>query len=142
MGLFDWLFESNDKKETRKRIFISFAVEDEIYRDYLVVQARNNRSPFDFIDMSIKSPYKENEWKKRCRTKMLRCHGVIVLLSTHTYQSSGAKFEISCAKEEGIPIIGMHIKKNAQTKMPKELARTKIITWTWANIDQFLQRLS
>lgn len=93
MGFFDWLFESNNKKEIRKRIFISFATEDKVYRDYLVEQARNNHSPFAFIDVSIKVPYKQYEWKQRCRAKMKRCHGVIVLLSTNTYHSSGTQFE-------------------------------------------------
>ncbi|WP_166336981.1 hypothetical protein [Sphingobacterium chungjuense] len=61
MRFLDWLFESKNKKEVRKRIFISFATEDKVYRDYLVEQARNNRSPFDFIDMSIRAPNKQHE---------------------------------------------------------------------------------
>lgn len=55
MGLLDWLFGTAEKKkETRKRVFISFAIEDVQYRDYLVDQARKKHSPFDFIDMSVK----------------------------------------------------------------------------------------
>ena len=38
----------------KKRIFISFAIEDEQLRDLLVGQARNDNSPFEFIDMSVK----------------------------------------------------------------------------------------
>jgi hypothetical protein len=52
MRLLDWLFGTD--RDDRKRIFISFAIEDVEYRDYFVQQARNNRSPFDFIDMSVK----------------------------------------------------------------------------------------
>lgn len=41
MVFFDWLFGLEDtKKARRKRVFISFAIEDIIYRDYLVEQAR------------------------------------------------------------------------------------------------------
>lgn len=55
MGFLDWLFGTEEtKKETRKRVFISFAIEDVEYRDYLVDQARKKHSPFDFIDMSVK----------------------------------------------------------------------------------------
>ena len=34
-----------------KRIFISFAIEDEDLRDLLKGQARNQKSPFEFIGM-------------------------------------------------------------------------------------------
>lgn len=55
MGLLEWLFGNGTyKKDTRKKVFISFAIEDIEYRDYLVEQARKKHSPFDFIDMSVK----------------------------------------------------------------------------------------
>ena len=34
-----------------KRIFISFAKEDSNLRDLLVGQAKNNHSPFEFVDL-------------------------------------------------------------------------------------------
>jgi len=39
-----------------KRIFISFAIEDKELRTFLVGQARNENSPFEFTDMSVKEP--------------------------------------------------------------------------------------
>ena len=45
-----------------KRIFISFAIEDERLRDLLVGQARNEKSPFEFVDMSVKEPW-DSAWK-------------------------------------------------------------------------------
>lgn len=39
-----------------KRIFISFAIEDERLRDFLKGQAKNENSPFEFVDMSVKKP--------------------------------------------------------------------------------------
>jgi hypothetical protein len=134
--------DSEKKRNTkvdRKRIFISFAIEDESYRDYLVKQARLERSPFDFLDMSVKQPWEEEEWKQKCRSKIKRCHGMIVLLSKNTYHSSGARWEIKCAKEEGVPVIGMHIKKNEKGSIPPELKGKKIITWTWENINNILK---
>jgi hypothetical protein len=52
-----------------KRVFISFAIEDEWARDYLVGQARNERSPFEFVDMSVKEPWSDS-WRTRCRTRI------------------------------------------------------------------------
>ena len=55
-----------------KRIFISFAVEDVRSRDFLVQQAKNDRSPFEFVDMSVKEPW-DDSWKARCRTRIKGC---------------------------------------------------------------------
>ena len=131
--------KQRNTKGDRKRIFISFSVEDAIYRDHLVKQARLEKSPFNFYDMSVKQPWAEDEWKRKCRTKIKHCHGMIVLLSRNTYHSSGARWEIKCAKEEGVQVIGMHIKQNEKWAIPPELKGKKIITWTWENINNILK---
>ena len=142
MELFDWLFDVDKKaKDVRKRIFISFAIEDVQYRDYLVQQARNSKSPFDFIDMSVKQKWNENEWKQKCRTKIKRCDGVIALLSNNTYKAGGARWEMKCAIEEKVKIIGMHIKKNDKRAIPPELKGKKIIEWNWDNLEKFINQL-
>lgn len=142
MGFFDWLFDSNkDKRNSRKKIFISFAIEDVEYRDYLVGQARKEHSPFDFIDMSAKQQWNQSEWKKRCRTKIKRCDGVIALLSKNTHTAGGARWEIKCAREEGVKVIGMHIKKNDRGAVPPELKGKKVILWSWTNLERFIKQL-
>jgi hypothetical protein len=133
--------EGGPKKEVKKRIFISFAFEDEKYRRFLVAQAKNERSPFTFVDMSVKQPWNEKVWKKKCRTKIKSCDGMIVLLSKYTWHSSGARWEIKCAKEEGIPVIGMHINKRDQGAIPPELEGEKIITWTWDNLAKEIRKI-
>lgn len=142
MGFFDWLLGSEDtKKVRRKRVFISFAIEDIVYRDYLVDQARKKHSPFDFIDMSVKKEWNQNEWKDRCRTKIKRCDGVIALLSKNTHKAGGARWEIKCAREEGIKVIGMHIKKNDKGAIPPELQGESVILWSWDNLEKFINHL-
>lgn len=44
------------------RIFIAFAAEDSTYRDFLVGQAKNEKSTFGFTDMSVKQPW-DSQWK-------------------------------------------------------------------------------
>jgi nucleoside 2-deoxyribosyltransferase len=139
MGILDFLFENSEPK--RKRIFISFAIEDIEYRDFLVEQARKENSPFDFIDMSAKKAWKQNEWKRRCRTKIKGCDGVIALISKRTHLASGARWEIKCALEERIPTIGMQIKWNDKGAKPKELKNKKVIRWTWENISEFIDKV-
>lgn len=122
------------------RIFISFAVEDAHYRDLLKGQAKNDQSPFDFVDMSVKEPW-DAQWKTKCRTKIKGCDGVIALLSKKTWNADGARWEMNCAVDEGIPIIGVHIHKDDKGTIPPELEGKKVIEWTWDGIKRFLDSL-
>ena len=123
-----------------KRVFIAFAIEDEWARDYLIGQAKNARVPFEFVDMSVKEPW-DNAWKTRCRERIKTCDGVIALLSTSTRLADGAKWEMSCAVEEEIPIIGVHTKSDDKGQIPPELEGKRVINWTWEGVKNFLDRI-
>jgi len=134
-------YEEDNGREMKKRIFISFAIEDKKYRDFLVAQAKNVHSPFSFVDMSVKQPWNEKVWKRKCRTKIKSCDGMIVLLSKNTRRSSGTRWEIKCVREEGIPVVGMHIRKNNQGAIPRELKGKKVITWSWDNLAKVIKKI-
>jgi hypothetical protein len=129
-----------NQSNSKKRIFISFAIEDKKYRDFLVAQAKNERSPFTFVDMSVKEPWTQKIWKDKCREKIQKCDGMIVLLSKNTWHASGSRWEIKCAKEERVPVIGMHVKKNDKGAKPPELNGKKVIEWSWDNLDETIKR--
>ena len=124
-----------------KRIFISFAKEDIRLRDFLKGQARNERSPFDFVDMSVKAPW-DSKWKSNCRTKIKGCDGVITIITNNTKNADGQIWEMKCAKEEDIPIIGIY-GKNSHTNIsiPYECGYVRVLNWTWDNITNWLNRL-
>ena len=52
----------------KKTIFVAFAIEDKASRDFLKGQSLNTKSPFEYVDMSVKEPY-DTDWKDRVRTK-------------------------------------------------------------------------
>lgn len=122
------------------RIFISFAIEDEWARDFLVQQARDNRSPFSFTDMSVKEPWR-TEWKTNCRTKIRGCDGFIALLSSKTQQAEGARWEIKCAADEAVPILPVRIHAQQPAPVIPELGGRRPVYWTWENIANWLARL-
>jgi hypothetical protein len=122
------------------RVFVSFAIEDKWAREYLVGQARNERTPFSFTDMSIKEPFDER-WKTRCRSVIKGCDGVIALLSSKTAGAEGARWEMSCAIDEQIPIIGIHTDSRNKGAIPSELLNSKVIEWSWDGIARFLNSL-
>lgn len=124
-----------------KRVFVSFAApEDNYARDFLVGQAHNNRSPFEFVDMSVKEPWSEI-WKTSCRTKIKGCNGLIALISKNTINATGARWEMKCAIEEGIPVIGVQISIDNKGIVPSELSGKRVINWTWDGITSFINSL-
>lgn len=122
------------------RIFISFAIEDSNLRDLLRGQARNNNSPFDYIDMSAKQPW-DSAWKTHCRTRIKGCDGVIAIVTANTPSASGQLWEISCAKEEGIPVLGIYGYSNKAGYIPATCGYVNIVDWTWSNIANWLNQL-
>lgn len=120
----------------QKIVFVAFAVEDSGCRDLLKGQSLNSASPFQYIDMSVKKAY-DAEWKSQVRTRIRRSDGVIALVSKNSNKSSGQKWEISCAKEEKVPLLGIWCYNNDRTNILG--VSTKI--WTWNNVTVFINEL-
>lgn len=119
------------------RIFVSFAIEDEGTKNLFTGQAKHDKVPYEFTDMSVKNPW-DSEWKKNCRSRIKGCDGMIVLITKHLKNADGALWEIRCAKEEGIPIIGVYMSGSTIADVPAELNGIKKITWTWVGIAEFV----
>ena len=123
------------------RIFISFAIEDKWARDYLVGQAQNDRSPFEFVNMSLSEPFDE-KWKTQCRSRIKGCDGMIALVSKNTKNASGALWEVKTAKEEKVPVRGIYTTTDDRpASLPAEFGGVLVVGWTWANIKAFLNSL-
>jgi hypothetical protein len=125
--------------ETRKRVFIAFAAEDRVFRDFLVGHARNPKTPFDFFDFSVKEPYDE-KWKTNCRTRIRGCDGVIALISKNTAKADGELWEIKCAYDEGVPVMLMWINAERPT-LPTLLSGKRVNVWSWDNLESFIEKL-
>ena len=124
-----------------KRIFISFAIEDANLRDLLVGQSKNDKCPFEFYDMSVKEPW-DSEWKKKCRTKIKGCDGLIAIVTKNTKNASGQLWEISCAKEEKIPGKGIYgYSDDKPSSLPTELQGISVSEWKWDTIKKWINTL-
>jgi hypothetical protein len=120
----------------RKVLFIAFAIEDQHQRDLLKGQSLHPRAPYEFIDMSVKEPY-DTEWKAKVRTRIKRSDGVIALVSKNSLTSSGQKWEIECAKEEGKRIRGIWAYTDDRTTLPG----VTTLVWSDKNISDFIDSL-
>ncbi len=119
-----------------KVVFVAFAIEDEKQRDLLKGQSLNTKSPFEYIDISVKEAY-SSEWKNRVRTRIRRSDGVIALVSKNSISSNGQKWEIACAREERKPILGIWAYKDDRT----DLASVRTMAWSWDAIKDFINSL-
>lgn len=120
----------------KKVVFVAFAIEDESQRNLLKGQSLHTKSPFEYTDMSVKEAY-DSDWKEKVRTRIKRSDGVIVLVSKNSLTSSGQKWEIACAKEEGKRIRGIRAYSTDTT----ELSGVVTVAWTWDNIKNFIDSL-
>lgn len=120
----------------KKVVFVAFSIEDESIRNMIKGQSLNTKSPFEYIDMSVKEAYDE-EWKKRVRTRILRSDGVLVIVSKNSLTSSGQKWEIQCAKDEGKKVRGIWAYKEDRTN----LTGVNTMVWTWDNIANWIDSL-
>jgi nucleoside 2-deoxyribosyltransferase len=126
---------------SKHRVFIGFAIEDEWAKEYLVGQAKNEKSPFGFTNMALNEPYDE-KWKTQCRSRIKGCDGLIAFVSKNTAKADGAVWEVKCAKEEGVPVIAIYTTTdNRPSSLPSEYSGVRKVSWTWSNIKSFLDSL-
>ena len=117
----------------KPKVFISFDFDnDQFLRDSLIGQCKNEGSPFDMEDWSVKEPWNQNEWKVKCQTKISRCDLVIVMVGEKTASCAGVKAEIQMAKAVKVPVVGIRGYKDKSCPRPDDLEG--YYSWTWDNV--------
>jgi len=122
----------------KKRTFISFDYDhDARIKDLLVGQAKNDDSPFEITDMSIKEA--SADWKSKARTRIKGCDVVIVLCGEHTHTATGVSIELNIAKDEDVPYFLLKGYADKVCTKPKAAdADDKIYKWTWDNLKKLI----
>ena len=119
----------------KKRVFISFDYDHDLdLKNLLVGQAKNEDSPFEIADFSIKEAISEN-WKKKARTRIKGCNVVAVICGEKTDTASGVSAEVKIAQEEDADYFLLWGRKDKTCKKPKAAKGSdKIYKWTWDNL--------
>lgn len=123
-----------------KRVFVAFAIEDEATKILFTGQSKNAKVPYEFVDMSVKEPFDE-KWKTNCRSRIKGCDGVIALISKHTKKAEGELWEIDCAKDEKITLMGIYINEGKFSDKPDNMYGVICKEWTWENVKEFIESL-
>jgi hypothetical protein len=122
-----------------KLAFLAFAKEDEAAKNLFLGQRKLADTLYDWNDMSVKEPY-STAWKERVRTRVRRSDGVIALISSDTPAADGQLWEITCAVDEGKPLLGVWIENVYRTR-PTEMAGAPCVAWTWPSVGKFIESL-
>ncbi len=119
----------------KKRVFISFDYDnDETIKTFLVGQSKNEDTPFDFVDGSIKEAL-TGDWKKKAKSRIKAVDLVIVICGEKTDTAAGVNAELSIAREEEVPYFLLYGYADKTCVKPKAARDSdKIYKWTWENL--------
>lgn len=119
---------------TATRVFISYDYDnDSDLKTLLVGQSKNDDSPFEIADWSIKvaSP----GWKDEARRRIRACDQVAVICGLATASATGVAAELEIAREEGIPSFLLAGRADGSNEKPTTaLSDDKMYKWTWENL--------
>lgn len=125
---------------SKKRTFISFDYDHDLsLKNLLVGQAKNDDSPFEITDMSIKAPIVDEDWKKNARKRIKGCDVVVVICGEHTDTATGVSAELHIAQDENISYFLLKGYSDKTCCKPKA-AKTgdRIYNWTWDNLKKLI----
>ncbi len=118
----------------KTRVFISFDYDHDLdLKNLLVGQSRNEDSPFEIADWSIKDA--SPNWKADARRRIRAADVVAVICGEHTDKATGVAVELSIAQDEGIDYFLLWGRKGKTCRKPKTAKGSdKIYEWTWDNL--------
>jgi hypothetical protein len=122
-------------QKSKKRVFISFDYDhDSDLKTLLVGQAKNEDSPFEISDWSVKEEL-SGDWKEKAREKIRKVGVVIVICGEHTDTATGVNAELKMALDEKKDYFFLKGRSDKTCVKPKSGKDSdKIYKWTWDNL--------
>ena len=122
----------------KKKVFVIFDFDnDKFLKEAIIGQAKNEDSPFEASDHSLKEAAPEKEWLEKAKAAITRSDVVIVMLGPKTKNSPGVLKEVKIAKDlkkERFQLIGY--REGAEQWAVPDGGRT--YKWTWENLKNLL----
>ncbi|HEX9785989.1 MAG TPA: TIR domain-containing protein [Opitutaceae bacterium] len=124
-----------------RRLFLSFAAQEAPNRDRLVSAAKEGNLPCSFSEVSIKVP-EDSFWQQHCRSKILQCDALVVLLGDYTCHARGVLWEVACARKAALPVYAIRFGEKGRTgELPSELRGVTVFDWSAGTVEELLARL-
>jgi hypothetical protein len=131
----------NRESLPKKRVFISFHMDNESQIKLLRHQAKSDKFNLEFTDYSVKEPFNGN-WKRKCEERIRQSSVVVCMIGHETYRRPAVLWELNKAYEMGKPVVGVRIHKDEKDPVPGPLRRNKakIINWSLEEIQNALEK--
>lgn len=126
---------------SRKNVFISFSFDDIDEVNLLRAHAKNDKSPIEFNDRSVKEPYESERAeyiKQRLSERINQSSTTVVFASPNTASSQWVQFEVEKSRELGKRVIVTHTGDSPPTNLPTWLRSTDIKIVPWKNLSSEL----
>lgn len=122
-----------------KSVFISFDFDhDNELRGSLVSQAKDQDSPFNITDWSLRKPITE-KWKKKVRDIIRRTDLTIVICGEHTHDADGVEAEVTIVQKENKPYFLLKGRRHKTCKKPRSARREDTIhPWRWPTLKKLI----
>jgi len=128
----------------KAKVYISFDYDnDRSLKDLLVGQAKNEDSPFEISDWSLKEAAPDKYWKERAEEKIRRVDILCVIVGKKTYKANGVLKEIAIA--DSLNSAGYNIKKfeligYSDKECPHVEGAGRRISWNWPNLRSYFKK--
>ncbi len=135
----NYYFNNYYKSNSKVKVFISFDYDHDVdLKNLLVGQAKNDDSPFEITDMSVKEEL-SGDWKEKVRTRIKKVDQVVVICGKHTDTANGVAAEVKITQEEEKPYFLLWGRSDETCVKPKSAKDDdKIYKWTWDNLKKLL----
>lgn len=119
----------------KSRVFISFDYDhDAVLKEFLVGQAKNDDSPFELADWSIKE-HIQGDWEKKAAARIGAVDVVAVICGQNTHTAAGVSAEVRICQQLKKPYFMLKGYKELVCTMPKAAYATdKLYEWSWPNL--------
>lgn len=124
---------------SKTKVFISFDYDnDSDLKNLLVGQSKNDDTPFDMVDYSVKEEL-SGDWKEKVRARIKKVEQVIIICGEYTDTASGVNVELGITQDEEIPYFLLWGRNSKTCKKPKNAKSSdKIYEWTWDNLKSLI----
>jgi len=121
--------------KTKKRVFISFHMEDKHAKQLLIEQAKSDKFDLEFINYAVNEPF-DDKWKTRCKERIKQASVTICLFGGKTYQREAVLWELNTSYDLGKQVFGVRIYRDENHTIPAPLTtnRAVILKWNIADI--------
>lgn len=132
-------YSNYSKSGSKIKVFISFDYDhDADLKNLLVGQAKNEDSPFEITDMSIKEEL-SGDWKEKVKQRIKKVDQVIVICGEYTNSATGVSAEVEMAQDEEKSYFLLWGRSDKDCVKPKSAKNEdKIYKWTWDNLKKLL----